>query len=93
MNHNLLERVLVGILLVIAGVIVVHAPLTVWLGTVWPHGKELIKAWKEVLMGLALVLLLIAAARQTKINEFLRDRLFQIPLVYAWLHFILVWVF
>src|ERR1700751_3934115 len=93
MKHKWTERVLVGILLVIAGGIVLHAPLTVWLGTQYPGWAEVIKNWKEVLMGVALVLLVVAAMNKLKVNAFLNDRLFQFPLVYAGLHFVLVWVF
>jgi hypothetical protein len=78
-----LERVLVGILLVIAAVIVVHAPLTVWLGTFWPHLSNFIKAWKEILMGVALVVLLVVAARRKMFNTFLNDRLIQLAQVNA----------
>lgn len=93
MKHNLVERVLVGILLVVAAGIVVHAPLTVWLGTQWPDQVHYIKAWKEVLMGVALVLLLVAAARRKLTHALLQDRLMQLALVYAGLHFVLVGVF
>jgi hypothetical protein len=85
-----LERVLVGILLLIVGGVVVHAPLTVWLGSLWPDYAPYIKAWKELLMGVALVLLIVLAARRKKVNELLDDRLMQLPLVYAGLHFVLL---
>ncbi len=93
MKHNLIERVLVGILLVIAALIVVHAPLTVWLGTVWPDQVNYIKAWKEVLMGVALVLLIVTAARRKKVDELLGDRVMQLSLVFAGLHLLLVGLF
>lgn len=58
---GVLDKLFIGILLVIFGAIVVHAPLTVWLGTVFPEADLVIKAWKELLMlpaaGLALALL------------------------------------
>jgi hypothetical protein len=88
-----LERTLVGILLVIAAGIVIHAPLTVWLGTVWPDYVQYIKAWKELLMGVALVLLVVAASRQKKINALLNDRVVQLALAYAGLHFVMLSVF
>jgi hypothetical protein len=85
-----LERVLVGVLLVIAAGIVVHAPLTVAFGTVWPHWVEVIKAWKELLMAVALVLLIIAAYRRKMIPILLNDRLIQLALVFAGIHFVMV---
>ncbi|MFA5172706.1 MAG: O-antigen ligase family protein [Sulfuriferula sp.] len=93
MSSKLVERSLVVILLVIAGGIVLHAPLTVWLGTVWPAYEQIIKAWKELLMGLAFVLLIVIAARQKMIGRFLSDRLIQLSLVYAGLHFIMISIF
>ena len=93
MKHNLVVRALVGILLVIAAGIVVHAPLTVWLGTLLPDHVQYIKAWKEVLMGVALVLLIVAASRRKLAGALMQDRLMQLALVYAGLHFVLVGVF
>lgn len=90
MKASLLERVLVAILLVVAGGIVLHAPLTVWLGTTWPDATNYIKAWKELLMGAGLVLLIATAVRRQKVDELLGDRLLQLSLVYAGLHFVLI---
>jgi hypothetical protein len=87
------ERVLVAILLVIAALIVVHAPLTVWTGTLWPQYADVIKAWKELLMGVAFVLFVVAAMRRHKVRAFLNDRLMQLALVYAGLHLIMIGVF
>ena len=93
MKPGWVERVLVGILLLIAAVIVVHAPLTVWTGTLWPQYVDVIKAWKELLMGVALVLLIVAMRRRRMVRTFLNDRLIQLALVYAGLHFIMIGVF
>ncbi len=88
-----LERFLVGILLVVAAGIVVHAPLTVWLGTVWPEWSEVIKAWKELLMAVALVLLVVLAVRRKMADTLLRDRVIQLALVFAGIHFLMIGVF
>jgi hypothetical protein len=90
MTTTWIERILLAILLVIAGGIVVHAPLTVWLGTTWPHWALVFKAWKELLMGVALLLLIVAAARRQMIGVLLRDRLMQLALAYAVLHVIVI---
>lgn len=87
------ERLLVGILLVIAALMVVHAPLTVWAETTWPQSEQYVKAWKELLMGGALILLVVAAYKRKKINSLLNDRLVQLSIVYAGLHFILIGIF
>lgn len=88
-----IERLLVGILVFIAAVIVVHAPLSVWLGTIWPSFDLLIKSWKELLMGVALVLFIISASRRSMIAPLLSDRLIQLSLVYAGLHLALLGFF
>ena len=53
---SLLEKVYIAILLVIFGGIVLHAPLTVALSTLWPDASLLVKSWKEILMGAALLI-------------------------------------
>ncbi|MFZ2544750.1 MAG: hypothetical protein WAW80_02140 [Candidatus Saccharimonadales bacterium] len=93
MKSRLLERILVGLLLVVAGGVVVHAPLTVWLGTMWPAHELIIKSWKELLMGLALIILFVITVQQKKLDEFLSDRLIQLCLVYTGLHLVLISLF
>lgn len=93
MSMKTLERLLAGILLVVAGLIVVHAPLTVWLGTIWPDQTLYIKASESLLMGLALVLLIIIAAKRQMVGVLLSNRLMQLCLIYAGLHFVLIAVF
>lgn len=90
---KLLERILVGILLVVAAGVVVHAPLTVWLGTVWPHWDEVIKAWKELLLALALVLFVILAIHRKMADVLLRDRVMQLALIVAGIHFLMIGIF
>lgn len=55
-KFSILDGFFVGVLLVIFGGIVFHAPLSVGLSTLWPDYSLLIKSWKEVLLGLALLL-------------------------------------
>ncbi|MGV9002182.1 MAG: O-antigen ligase family protein [Candidatus Saccharimonadaceae bacterium] len=56
---SILDALFVGILLVIFGGVVLHAPLSVGLSTLWPQQELFIKSWKEVLLGVALVLAII----------------------------------
>ena len=93
MKLGWVERLLAGILLFIAALIVVHAPLTVWVGTLLPHHTDYIKAWKEILMGVALVLLIVVAVRHKMINTLLSDRLMQLSIAYAGLHLLMIGVF
>lgn len=93
MSRNLVEKTLVGILLLVAGGIVLHAPLTVWLGVQLPDHAELIKAWKELLMGAALVLLIVATVQRNRFRTLLNDRVIQLALAYAVIHFVTIALF
>lgn len=76
MNRTTLERCIAWLLLIIGGLIVLHAPLTVWLVS---HGAPVyVKAWKELLMVLAALLLLVQVVRLRKMTLFTRD-----PLLWA----------
>lgn len=59
-----IDKLFVGILLTIFGGIVLHAPIAVGFGTLWPEYDLIIKSWKEILLGLALVLGVWVVARQ-----------------------------
>jgi hypothetical protein len=91
--NKLIERTLIGIILLIAAGIVVHAPLTVWLGMIWPQWTEVMKAWKELLMALGLVLLVVAAVRRRKFDVLMSDLVMQLALIYAGLYFVLIGLF
>jgi len=93
MQTKVAERFLIGILLVVAGGIVLHAPLSVWLSTQVPEQALVVKAWKELLLGLALVLLVVEVWRRKLLGDFLHDRLMQIALAYALLHFTMAVLF
>ena len=84
-----LTSVYAVILLIIFGGIVVHAPLTVWLGTVFPDYSPLIKSWKEILMIPAALLAGILVTRQGLWRELSRDWLFRLIVAYALLHIVL----
>ena len=84
-----LTSVYAVILLIILGGIVVHAPLTVWLGTVFPDYSPLIKSWKEILMIPAALLAGVLVTRQGLWRELSRDWLFRLIVAYALLHIVL----
>lgn len=77
------------LLLVIFGGVVVHAPLTVWLGTVWPDYVPLLKSWKELLMIVAAIIAIILVTHRRLWGELARDWLFQLIVGYAALHVVL----
>jgi hypothetical protein len=95
MKRDFYTRVAAWLLVIVAVGVVVHAPLMVWLSTVWADGANYAKAWKEILTAVALVAVVVAVYRRGKVCEFLRDRLVQLSLAYAVLHFVmlgLVWL-
>ena len=75
-TERVVKYSIVGLLLIVWGFIVLHAPLTVWLVS---HGAPVwVKGWKEVLMVLTGVLLLVHVVRLKKLAEFTHD-----PLIWA----------
>lgn len=90
MKHLSIERLYGGILLTIFIGIIVHAPLTVWLGTFAPGYELLIKSWKELLMLLATPLAIILARRYKLWPELWQDWLFKLIVGFAALHLLLV---
>ena len=84
-NRNTIDRLLVGLLLAIFSGIVLHAPLTIWLGTFWPDASLVLKAWKEILMGLALIPLGIALYRRQAWGMY-RSPLMYLMVGYGLLH-------
>jgi hypothetical protein len=51
------KKIYIGLLLAVFGGIVLHAPFSVAFSTLFPDYDLLIKSWKEILLGLSLVLL------------------------------------
>ena len=84
---GLVEKTYVGILLVVFGGIVLHAPLSVALGTIWQDHSLLIKSWKEILIILAMVLLGIILARRRQF-ALLKDPLLILIGVFVALHMV-----
>ena len=79
-----------GILLAIFAGIVVHAPLTVWLGTLAPGCELFIKSWKEILMLLAVPFAVILVTKKRLWSEFSRDWLFRLVIAFALLHIVVL---
>lgn len=93
MKASKLEKLFVALLLVVFGGIVVHAPLSVGLGTLWPDFSLGVKVWKELILVTCIPLALVIVTRRKLWGELLGDWLFRIILAYAGLHFLLVPVF
>lgn len=90
MKSRRIEQILAGILLTIFGGIVLHAPLTVALGTLLPSYAVLVKSWKELLMLLATGLAVYLVTKKKLWSEFRKDILFWLIAGYAVLHFLLL---
>ena len=86
---ELLDKLFIGLLLTIFGGIVLHAPLSVGLGTLFPDFALLIKSWKEVLMIVATIISLVVLGRK-KQWLILRDPLILLMVAYALLHIVLI---
>jgi hypothetical protein len=89
-NIRMSGKVYITILLVIFGGIVLHAPLTVALGTLWPSYDLLIKSWKEILMLIAGLLALYLMYQSRQMKRIFRDPVIIIIASYAILHLLLL---
>ena len=87
-----LEKLYAGLMAAIFGLIVIHAPLTVWLGVTFPDISELIKSWKEILMLLTLPVALTIVGRKKLWPIVVKDPLFYCITSYAFLHIVATWV-
>ena len=89
---DFLDTIFVGILFVIFGGIVLHAPLSVGLGVLFPSADLLIKSWKEILMLVSGLLMLVLLFRKNR-WEILKSPLILMIAGYALLHLLLLPVF
>lgn len=81
-----LEKLYMVLLATIFGLIVVHAPLTVGLGVVFPDASELLKSWKELLLIIALLLAVTIVTCRRAWGRFTRDPVFYLVIAYALVH-------
>lgn len=82
-------KIYISILLVIFGGIVLHAPLSVSFGTLWPQYSLLIKSWKEILMLFAGIMALYLLYRHKQF-KLLKDPVLVAIEAYAALHLLLL---
>jgi len=92
MNLSRLEKIYIAILLVIFAGIVIHAPLSVGLGALFPDYSWLIKSWKEILMVIAVPISVILITRHTLWKELLNDWIMRCIMAFVALHFVLLLV-
>lgn len=86
---GVLDKLFITLMATIFIGVVVHAPLTVWLGTVFPSAELLIKAWKEVLMIVSGALLVIILMRRRQLR-LLKSVWVTLPAAYVLLHVIFI---
>lgn len=87
---KLAGKIYISILLIIFAGIVIHAPLTVALSTLWPNFDLLIKSWKEILMLIAGLLAIYLMYRTGQWKKILRDPIIIAISGYALLHLLLL---
>lgn len=90
MKVSILEKIYVAILSVILAGIVVHAPLSVWLGVILPDYDLLIKSWKELLIGIATILAIVVITKRRAWATMQHDRICQIIAAYIVVHLVLL---
>ena len=86
MNSRLVLKIYAAILLVIMGGIVIHAPLSVGLGTLFPEAELLIKSWKEILLIILFPMATWLMMRYGQRSDFLKDCLLIGIFLYCALH-------
>lgn len=91
MGNGKWEKAYIGLLLVIFGGIILHAPLTVWLSSNFPDYSLFIKSWKEILMLLASFIAVFLLYKNKQFN-ILKNSLILTISAYAILHFALLLV-
>jgi hypothetical protein len=90
MSKTIISKLYLGALLLIFGLIVLHAPLIVITGTLFPPASELVKSWKELLMLGAAILAIILVTRHRGWGLLTKDKLLWLIVAYAVLHLVTV---
>lgn len=88
-----LPAIITGLLSAILFGVLFQAPISVWADVNMPNIALLIKAWKELLMGVAGVLLIIFAWRSGNLKTLLHDRMLWLIGAIALLHVVLLFAF
>lgn len=84
------QNIYIVILMVIFGGIVLHAPLSVGLGVLFPDYSLLIKSWKEILMIIAAIMAVSIVTRRHLWRELLNDWIIRLISAFAVLHMVLI---
>jgi hypothetical protein len=90
MTTSRLEKIYVAIIAVIFGGIILHAPLSVGLGVLFPQYDLLIKSWKEILMLALIPVAIVITSRRQMWRQLASDWIFRLIIAYAILHVLLI---
>lgn len=93
MKETKLEKVYMATLLALLALIIVHAPLSVWLGSLAPDYALFIKPWKEILMLLAIPLACVIITKRHLWHDIVSDWLMRLIFLYVLLHLLLLPLF
>lgn len=77
-------------LVVILFLVVLHAPISVGFGSAFPEYASLIKAWKEIVLGILAVAAVALLTRHGLWQKFCKDSLIQLSAAYLLLHLMLI---
>lgn len=86
-KRDIMGTVFISLLVVVFGGIVLHAPLSVGLGSLFPDYELGIKAWKEVLLAISAVITLFLLIKKNKLSIIKEPLMVGIGL-YALIHII-----
>jgi hypothetical protein len=86
MKATILEKIYAWILILILAGIVLHAPISVGFGTLFPGYDLVIKSWKEILMLVAAIIAVIIISRRHLWSAIGKDIIFRLIMAYAVLH-------
>lgn len=86
MTETILRRVLLILVMTIFCGVVFHAPMSVWLGTILPDHQQIIKAWKELLIVMAVVVAMLQVGRHHLWRQLWCDWVIRLSLAYSAVH-------
>lgn len=84
------DKITCTLLLIVLGGVVLHAPFSVFVSTIWPDSSLLVKSWKEIGILIVAVLLAIAVTRRQQWRQVLRDKLLWVMTAYMAIHLALL---
>lgn len=75
----------------IFALIIIHVPLSVFFGTQFPDVALLIKAWKEIIMLIAAILVVICSAKKHLWKNLFSDKIIWLTLAFIGVHLLSLW--